>query len=182
MKTSANRMKKFRNSCLVFAIFALAAETGLALPNDPASWKTLAEGGAQVELVPDLAPPAPGGQDTNSLRLTVKQTGERFGIVCADMGEMKLEPSQWLDLSFNARTDTQKTFALTVSLESPDGKKVFARTTLPEVGGDQWAHFSVALNVRQPASKCRMVIALADTGTLWLNDISVVLRKTTETR
>jgi hypothetical protein len=178
MKTSANRMKKFRNSCLVFAIFALAAETGLAQPNNPASWKTLAEGGAEVELVPDPAPPVPDGQNTNSLRLTVKQTGERFGIVCADMGEMKLEPGQWYDLSFNARTDTRKTFALTVSLESPDGKKVFARTTLPEVGGDQWGHFSVALNVRQPASKCRMVIALADTGTLWLNDISVSLRKT----
>ena len=130
-------MKKFRNSCLVFAIFALAVETGLALPNNPASWKTLAEGGADVELVPDSAPPLPNGQDTNSLRLTVKQTGERFGIVCADMGEMKLEPGQWFDLSFNARTDTQKTFALTVSLESLDGKKVFARTTLPEVGGDQ---------------------------------------------
>ena len=174
-------MKKFRNGFLGFAIFALAVETGLAQPNDPASWKPLAEGGAEVELLPDTAPPVPYGQNTNSLRLTVKQTGGRFGIVCADMGEMKLEPGQWYDLSFNARTDTQKTFALTVSLESPDGKKVCARTTLPEVGGNQWAHFSVALNVRQPASKCRMVIALADTGTLWLNDISVVLRKTAGT-
>ena len=181
MKTSANTRKKLRAGFLAFAIFALAAETGLAQPNNPASWKTLAEGGAEVELVSDMAPPSPGGQDTNSLRLTVKQTGQRFGIVCADMGEMKLEPGQWYDLSFNARTDTQKTFALTVSLESPDGKKVCARTTLPEVGGSQWARFSVALHVRQPASKCRMVIALADMGTIWLNDISVVLRKTTGT-
>jgi len=170
-------MKKFRSTFLALAIFALAAETGLALPGNPASWKTLTEGGAEVELVPDLAPPLPGGQDTNSLRLTVKQTGERFGIVCTDMGSMALEPGQWYDLSFNARTDTPKTFALTVSLESPDGKKVFARTTLPEVGGVEWAHFSVALHVRQPGSKCRMIIALADTGTLWLNHLSVVLRK-----
>jgi len=179
MKTLANTMKKFRNGLLALALFALALEAGLALPADPASWKTLAEGGAEVELMPDQAPPLPGGQNTNSLRLTVKQDGQRFGIVCADMGKMKLEPGQWYDLSFNARTDTQKTFALTVSLESPDGKKVFARTTLPEVGGSQWGHFSVALHVRQPASQCRMVIALADTGTLWLNDLSVVLRKTT---
>ena len=163
---------------LALGIFALAVETGLALPDNPASWKAIAEGGAEIELVPDTAPPLPNGQDTNSLRLTVKQTGQLFGIVCADMGEMKLEPGQWYDLSFNARTDTQKTFALTVSLESPDGKKVFARTTLPEVGGSQWARFSVGLHVRQPASKCRMVIALADTGTLWLNDLSVVLRIT----
>ena len=161
---------------LVLAIFALAVVTGLARPDDPASWKAIAEGGAEVDLVPDSTPQMPNGRDTNSLRLTVKQTGRRFGIVCADMGKLKLEPGQWYDLSFNARTDTQKTFALTVSLESPDGKKVFARTTLPEVGGSQWERFSVALHVRQPASQCRMVIALADTGTLWLNDLSFVFR------
>ncbi len=167
--------------CLLgFIMFALAVETGLALPDNPASWKALAEGGAAVELVPDSQPPRPEGRDTNSLRLTVKQTGRRFGIVCPDMGKMKLEPGQCYDLSFNARTDTRKTFALTVSLESLDGKKVFARTTLPEVGGAEWAHFSVALQVRRPAAKCRMVIALADTGTLWLNDFSVVLRETGE--
>jgi hypothetical protein len=178
MKTSVNTMKKFRNGFLAVAIFALAMEAGLAQSNNPASWKTLAEGGAEVELVPDSTPPLPEGRDTNSLRLTVKQTGQRCGIARVDMGRMTLEPGQWYDLSFNARTDTPKTFALTVSLESPDGKQVCARTTLPEVGGADWAHFSVALHVRQPASNCRMVIALADTGTLWLNDISVVLRKT----
>ena len=85
-------MKKFH--FLALAIFALAIEAGLAQPNDPASWKTLAEGGAEVELVPDPAPPLPAGQDTNSLRLTVRQTGGRSGIVCADMGKMKLEPGQ----------------------------------------------------------------------------------------
>lgn len=173
-------MKNFRNGFLALAIFVLASETGLAQPNNPASWRILAEGGAVMELAADTNAPASQGAGTNSLRLTVKQTGERFGIVCADMGKMKLESGQWYDLSFNARTETQKTFALTVSLESPNGKKVFARTTLPEVGGSQWSRFSVALHVRQPAAKCRMVIALADTGTLWLNDLSVVLRKTVE--
>jgi len=164
---------------LVLAASASAGDLAGAPPKNSLSWKILAEGNAKVELVPDMAPPLPSGQDTNSLRLTVKQTGRRFGIVCADMGKMKLEPGQWYDLSFNARTPTKKTFALTVSLESPDGKQVCARTTLPEVGGVEWGHFSVALHVRKPASKCRMVIALADTGTLWLNDLSVILRKTT---
>ena len=178
MKQLLQSTRRLSPLILALAIFALAAETGLALPNHPASWKPLAEGGAEVELVPDPAPPLPDGQDTHALRLTVRQTGRRLGIVCADMGKMKLERGQWYDLSFNARTDTRKTFALTVSLESPDGKKVFARTTLPEVGGNEWGRFSVALHVRQPASKCRMVIVLADTGTLWLNDISLVLRKT----
>lgn len=167
-------MKKF--SLLTFAILVLMAESGRALPGEPASWKTLADGGAVVELTPDTASPAPGWQGTNTLRITVKKTGEPCGVVCADMGKMKLESGDWYDLSFNARTDPPKTFALTVSFESMDGKKIFARTTLPEVGGDQWGHFSVALHIRQPASQCRMVIALADTGTLWLNDLAVVRR------
>ena len=155
----------------MLAVSASAGDSIPAPPNNPASWKTLAEGGAQVELVPDA-------QGTNTLRLTVKQTGRRSGIVCAGMGNVKLGPGQWYDLSFDARTDNKKTFALTVSLESPNGKKVCARTTLPEVGGTNRMPYTVALHIRQPSSKCRMVIALADTGTIWLDDISIALRKT----
>lgn len=155
----------------MLAVSASAGDLTPAPPDNPASWKALAEGGAVVELVPD-------GQDTNSLRLTVKQTGRRFGIVCANPGKSKLETGQWYDLSFNARTATRKTFALTVSLESPNGNKVCARTTLPEVGGTNRMPYSVALHIRQPSSKYRMVIALADTGTIWLDDISIAVRKT----
>ena len=155
----------------MLAVSGSAGDLTPAPSNNSASWKALAEGGANVELVPD-------GQDTNSLRLTVKQAGRRFGIVCDDMGKSKLEIGQWYDLSFNARTDTRKTFALTVSLESPDGEKVYARTTLPEVGGTNRMPYSVALHIRQPASKYRMAIALADTGTIWLYDIFIALRKT----
>ena len=174
MKALANSMN--RSSFLALAVFALAAEMIWAQPNNPASWKTLAEGGAVVELSPDTVSPLPGAQATNTLRIAVKQTGQLCGIACADTGITKLAAGQWYDVSFNSRTDPPKTFALVVSLESLDGKKVFARTTLPEVGGDQWGRFSVALHVREPATECRMVITLADTGTLWLNDITVVLR------
>ena len=174
MKTSATRMKRF--SFLAFALFALAARTAWAQPSNPANWSVLSEGGAVVELAPDTVSPLPGDQTTNTLRITIKKIGERFGAVCPEMGNLKLESGDWCDLSFNARTDPPKTFALIVSLESPDGRKVFARTTLPEVGGDQWGRFSVALHVRAPASRCRLVIALADTGTIWLNDVSLVRR------
>jgi hypothetical protein len=172
-------MKKIRGGIFAFAILAMAMETALAQPNNLASWKTLAEGGAEVEIAQDAAtPPGLNAQNTNALQITVKQTGQRFGIVCADMGKTKLQTGEWYDVSFNARTDSQKTFALIFSLESLNGKKVGARTTLPEVGRADWTHYTVALHIRQPVSKCRMVIALVDTGSIWLNDLSVVLRKT----
>lgn len=174
MKTLRLKLDQFHRllaASLMMAVLASAGDLAEAAPGNPASWKTLAEGGAEVELVPDA-------QGTNTMRLTVKQTGRRSGIVCAGMGNMKLEPGQWYDLSFDARTGTRKTFALTVSLEGQNGKTVCARTTLPEVGGTNWMNCTVALHIRQPASKCRMVITLADTGTIWLDDLSVVLRKT----
>jgi len=174
-------MKKLHVGFLAFAFLALASATGLAQPGNLPSWKVIAEGGANVEIALAATPPLLNKQNTNALQITVKQNGTRSGIGCADMGIKKLETGQWYDLSFDARTDTPKTFALTASLESPDGKTVFARTTLPEVGGTNWAHYSVALHIRQPSAKCRMVITLADTGSIWLNGISFVLRKTTAT-
>ncbi len=172
-------MKKLYIGFLTLAVLALTAATGLAQPGDLSSWKVLAEGGAQVEIAQIAAmPPALEGQNTNALEITVKETGKRFGVVCADMGEMKLEPGQWYDVSFNARTDSRKTYALIFSLESLGGKTVGACTTLPEVGRANWMHYNVALHIRLPVSKCRMVITLADSGSISLNDISVVLRKT----
>lgn len=172
-------MNKLQIGFLAFVILAMTAATGLEQPGDLSSWKVLAEGGAEVEIAQVAAtPPALDDQNTNALEISVKQTGKRFGVVCADMGKMKLQPGKWYDVSFNARTDSRKTYALIFSLESLDGKTVGARTTLPEVGRANWMHYNVALHIRLPVSKCRMVIALADTGSISLNDISVVLRKT----
>ncbi len=173
-------MKQF--SLPAFAIFALAVTTIWAQPSNPDSWNVLSDGGAVVELAPDTNAPAGQGPGARSLQITVKQTGGHSGVICSDIGKMTLATGDWYDVSFNARTDPPKTFALVVSLESPDGKKVFARTTLPEVGGDQWGRFSVALHVREPASQCRLVIALADTGTIWLNDLSLVHRAASDAR
>ncbi len=182
MNCHAWEINRLYQSVVVAIVFTMGMAVAFAQPGDLSSWKVLAEGGAQIEIAQEAAaPPLLDGQGTNALRITVQQTGERFGIVCADMGKAKLRTGDWYDFAFDARTDTRKTFALTVSLESPDGKEVFARTTLPEVGGTRWAHYTVALHVRQPASKYRMVITLADTGTIWLDDLSVVLRKPTGT-
>jgi len=174
--TFAQRSSSRPGSRLGFILILLAlaaclgtANTGRAQAGKPSGWKSLAEDGAQVELVPDES-------GTHAMRITVRQTGGRVGIVCAAPGTARAEAGQWYDLSFQARTDSQKTYALTVSLESLDGKVVAARTTLPEVGRTDWTPYTVALHVRQPAAQCRLVIALADTGHLSLDDVSFVLR------
>ena len=175
MKTTNNGLKWIRAGWLGLAASLLVSAEGLAQTIPGSAWEALAEGGAAVALAQDPAA-AVDGTGTNATRITISQVGKRFGIVCHDPGIAESEPGQWYDLSFNARTTTRKTFALIVSLESPDGKTVSARTTLPEVGRTNWAHYTLALHIRQPVSKPRLVIALADTGSLWLDDLSVVLR------
>jgi hypothetical protein len=156
---------------------ALAAEAGSARAGDLSGWKAMAEGGAVVEIAPDTSTPL-DGPNTNSWRLTVKDPGQRAGIVSGETAEMNLLVGQWYDLSFYASTEAPKNqhFALTVSLESADGKVVGARATLPEVGGP-WTKYHLALHARQSASKWRMVITLAETGTIRLNGMTLVPRK-----
>jgi hypothetical protein len=176
VKAAQNEKNTLVTRLVAVVLPAVVAATALALPNNLLSWKPLIGNGAEVEtsLIPNT--PTLDEQHTNALRIAVKRVGLRAGIVCTDMEKTKLPPGQWYDLAFSARTDTRKTFALTVSLESSDGKTVCARTTLPEVGGTNWAPYRVALNVHQPASRYRMVIGLADTGTIWLNGITLTLR------
>jgi hypothetical protein len=72
MKTLRNDMKKLCMDFLVSAACVLAVSTGLAQPSNLASWKTLAEGGAEVEISQVAAtPPVLDGQSTNALQITV---------------------------------------------------------------------------------------------------------------
>jgi hypothetical protein len=172
---SPKHLQRVLRGVLAIFVFALAAETRLARADDLSGWKSLAEGGAAVGVALDSASPR-DEQNTNSLRLTVKNSGARAGIVHLEIAAADLRPGQWRDLTFYARTEARKTFALTVSLESRDGQKIRARATIPEVGG-AWTKYTLALNVRQPGSKCRMVITMAEPGTIWLNGISFATRQ-----
>ena len=127
-----------------------------------------------MEVAQDTATPL-DEQNTNSLRLTVKNPGRRAGIVSGQTEEVIAQAGQWYDLWFDASTEANRHFALTVSLESPDGKMVGARATIPEVGGP-WTKYHLALNARQGAAPCRMVITMAETGTIRLNVITLITR------
>lgn len=175
MNTSPKLLKGFIKGCSAFLLFALAAQPCSAQAGDWSGWKPVAQGGAVVEIAQDTAAPL-DDQNTNSLRLTVKNPGRRAGLVSGETDEVDLQAGQWYDLSFYASTAANQHFALTVSLESPDGTMVGARATLPEVGGP-WTKFHLALNARQAASHCRMVITMAETGTIRLNVIALVPRK-----
>ena len=142
----------------------------------PTGWKLIAEGGTDAELLNDPPAAAPDNTNAHPMRLTIRQRDGAVGIKEAAAGHTNVAAGQWYDLVFQAMTQNGKHFAFTVSLESDDGK-ICARTTLPEVGGTEWKKYAVSLNARLPATNARVVITLAEPGTVWFDDVALVLRQ-----
>lgn len=63
---------------------------------------------------------------------------------------------------------------LTVSLESADGKMVYATASVPKISGE-WARYAVILKTKRmkPVENGRFVISVAQPGTYWFNLVSV---------
>lgn len=144
--------------------------------NDLRGWSLLTEGGAEGEIALESAELL-SDRHPHSLRLTVTKRGKRCGVVNDGSGGMDFQAGKWYDLTFYARTESNRHFGLIVSLESEDGRNVCERATLPEVGGP-WKKYTLALHARQSEPKGRLVIALSDPGTIWLDEVSLIPRET----
>jgi len=115
---------------------------------------------------------------SNALHLTVTKVGDRCGVLF--VRGVEAEANQWYDLAFRARTDKRENdhgYGLTVSLEGRDGKQVFARTTLPEVGGE-WRDYTVALHSRLAHSAAVFTITMSEPGAIWFDQIELRQRQT----
>lgn len=140
-------------------------------------------GGAEGAFVLDEARP-PESYDARSFRLTTTRIGAsrgaRYGVINETFWDTKVEKGATYDVDFYARTDNGHV-GLVFSLESADGRRVLARTTFPEVGGE-WGRYAVALVSRGRESKARLVISPIEPTTIWLDSISASRRKHLEER
>jgi hypothetical protein len=148
---------------------------------DPSGWRLVAEDGAEgkIALEPVNSEDELGGY---SLCLTVSKCSKRAGLAHDVSKGLTVIADAWYDLEFRARTkgrENNRGYGLTVSLESQDGSKVFARTTLPEVAGE-WASYTLALDIRKSDSNAVLVITMSEPGTIWLDDVSLSRRMTSE--
>lgn len=140
-------------------------------------WSLVAAGGAKGQLERESVT-RNGETNSQVARLTVMNPSERCGVSNRGGSGIRVVAGDWYDLAFRARTEKRENnrgYGLTVSLESADGERVFARTTLPEVGGD-WKHYTVALHARVSEAKARLVITMFEPGTIWLDEVSLVER------
>jgi hypothetical protein len=194
-------MKAARLKFAVAVSIALAAAFAAAQPQRPvgemiqngdfeselAGWSHVAEGGAKgsVSRVTDNAL---GEFGPHSLRLEATELGQRCGVANAGPpGGMNVTSGQWYDVTFHARGEGGRGIGLVFSLESADGKKVCARTTLPEIGrsgigrpvegNGEWSQYTVSLRAHASEPKCRLVISPIEPATLQFDGISLVPRR-----
>jgi hypothetical protein len=152
-----------------------AAAQGPAIPH----WTEVREGAAEGAISLDAGADA-GGTASHGLKMAVAKVGERLGE--ANSGPaMSVRDGQWYDGAFMAQTLGQAGapaahIGLLFSLESDDGKRILARTTIPEIGGP-WKRYPFALQARGTDAHARLVISLIEPCTMWLDDVSMMPRE-----
>ena len=148
--------------------------------NDLPGWSLVTEGGAQGEITLESGSPL-NDRNPHSLRLTVRNPGRRCGVANDGFWGMNFQAGEWYDLAFYARTETNAHLRPVVSLENQGGVTISEPATLPEVSGD-WKNYSLAFQARRSDPKGRLVIALPEAGTIWLDVVSLFPRKTFKDR
>lgn len=140
--------------------------------HDIPGWLPVLEGGAQGEISQDDAVPA-GPAGPHTLRLTATTLGTRCGAANSGGGSgMDVRAGSWYDVAFYCRTENNAHTGLVFSLESQNGRAIYARATLPEVGGD-WRPYTLSLHAYAGSKHARLVISPIDTGIVWLDGVSI---------
>jgi len=147
-------------------------QTSIMSPADLPGWQLVLEGGAQGGIArDDAAPPGPVG--LHALRLNSTELGTRCGAAnIGNGGGMEVNSGNWYDVSFYCRTENKAHTGLVFSLESQDGRTIYARATIPEVGGD-WQPYTLSLHAYAGNRGAWLVISPIDPGVLWLDGVSI---------
>jgi alpha-L-arabinofuranosidase len=144
----------------------------------PESWTLATEGTIKGEMAIDGDRPR-GKFDRRSLRLRILPGGEgKVALVNDGYWGMALTKGDEYTLSVIARAADGFTGPLTFSLESADGKKTYAQAEIGGVGADWTVAPKVTLTSSDTDPKARLVIRASQPGTLWLDYVSLLPKKT----
>lgn len=142
-------------------------------PREPEYWSLIQEGGAAAAMELDrhhaINPALPV-----CLKLSVTRTGTRTGIANTGYWGIPVRPSTAYRGSFYAKCSAPGA-SVKVSLESPDGKTVYASAkTGPLTGGWAQYHFSLTTMTGAAATAdARLVITVGAPGDYWFNLVSL---------
>jgi len=134
-------------------------------------WQTV--GSAAIAL--DATTPLNDALNT-SLKVEATQATKNFpaGIANGGYWGIPVKPKTAYQVSFFARAAAGFGGPLTVSIESADGKKIFASAEVAGLTGD-WKKYAVTLHTKrvQPSKNNVFKITTASPGTIWFQNVSL---------
>lgn len=143
-------------------------------PKSPDHWAAVQEGNAKAAIALDNKEPVNEAL-TVCLRLDVTNTGKKAGIANDGYWGIPIRPATTYDGSFYAKTSGSNVRPLTVSIESADGKTIYASAQVAGIS-HAWQQYHFSLNTAsdiKPSADTRFIIAAADTGAYWFNLVSL---------
>lgn len=141
----------------------------------PVHWAVVQEGGASGSIALDTSQPIDGTTLTTSLRVEAAAgAGGRVGAANDGFWGIPVTPHTKYSASFYAKGDGQLDGPLTASIESPDGKTVYASARVRRISSG-WKQYAVRLRTGalSPTADARLVISAREAGTFWLNQVSL---------
>jgi alpha-L-arabinofuranosidase len=143
-------------------------------PAVPVHWSLVQDKSASGSIALDTTQPIAGTALTTSLRVTAGPGRGRVGAANDGYGGIPVRPHETYRASLFAKSDARRAGPLTVSIESPDGAVVYAAARVPRLTGE-WERYRVRLRTGsvRPTADARLVVSTRDTGTLWLNQVSL---------
>ncbi|MBS1662667.1 MAG: carbohydrate binding domain-containing protein [Bacteroidetes bacterium] len=143
------------------------------------NWSLIEDGGARGKMSLDRQEPV-GEALPVSLKMEVAEPGMRTGVANEGYWGIPVRPRTTYSVSFYAKAS--KAAALTVSIESRDGKKVYAKAESPAIG-EGWQRYRMTLTTADagavsaggivPTADARFVISAKEAGTYWFSLVSL---------
>lgn len=147
----------------------------------PQYWTLVQDGSRKGEMTVDSTIPL-NPQSPNSLRIRIEESGEgRVGAANAGYWGIPVVEGEVYELSLFARCGNQFQGPITASLESSDGKKVYAKADFAGLG-PEWKPFSASLKSSGTDKDARLVLAASKPGSIYLDVVSLFPKKTWKNR
>ena len=154
----------------------LVRNRSLEEKDKPEYWSLVCTGQAKGEMAVDESQPL-SDKNRRCLRLRIAECADgRIGVANDGWWGMGLAEGAQYDLSFYARGGMGFKGPLLATLESADGK-VYAEKKIEDIGAD-WKKYSVTFTSKGTDPKARLVIRTTQTGTVWLDVVSLFPQKT----
>jgi len=144
--------------------------------NDLQGWTFLSEGDAEGDIRLENEHPL-NDKNPHSMRLIVTKPGNRAGVWNKGFWGMNLQMGDTYNVSFYARTNGNKKLDVTISLESPNGKHIYASRKVAGVGGE-WKKYECSFMSEQTDNMGRLSLTVNQADTIWFDVVSVFPEKT----